>query len=116
MSNRHEFEYIGKPYKSNCLLEAVKAKLRNPKKVTIYFCPPRITENGNFQWCHFLWSDTLHSFDFSDDEASELPWYKTIWYEGKIRMFDGDFARHYAKYRRSTGKMIFLNVKKRKNQ
>lgn len=101
MENGKKFVYISKPYKSNCLLEALKEKLKYPKTTTIYFCPPRITENGNYQWCHFMWSNPFHSFDFSDDEETGLPWYKTFWYKGRIRMFDGDFARRYTKYRRS---------------
>lgn len=96
-----KFEYVSKPYQSNCLLEALKAKWKNPKLVTIYFCPPRITENGNFQWCHFMWSDSFHSFDFSDNDETELPWYKTFWYEGRVRMFDAEFAKRYSQYRKA---------------
>lgn len=51
------FIYITELYSSNCLFEAIKAKIKNPSSVTIYFCKPRITENGNFQWLHFMWAD-----------------------------------------------------------
>lgn len=96
---KDSFTYITEPYSSNCLLEAIRAKRRNPSQVTIYFCKPRITENGHFQWLHFMWSDQYYSYDFSDDKEGELPWYCTFWYKGRIRQFKKDFAKRYSDYR-----------------
>lgn len=94
-----DFSYITETYSSNCLFEAIKAKIKNPSNVTIYFCKPRITENGNFQWLHFEWTDQNFSFDFSDNGETELPWYRTFWYKGRIRQFNKDFAKRYSDYR-----------------
>lgn len=77
---KDSFSYITEAYTSNCLLEAIKAKIKNLSGVTLYFCKPRITENGNFQWPHIMWSDQNGSYDFSDDEETDLPWYRTFWY------------------------------------
>lgn len=100
MSNK-SFTYITETFTSNCMLEAIKAKIKNPSNVTIYFCKPRITENGNFQWLHFMWSDGVHDYDFSDDEATSLPWYKCFLFKGKIRQFNLGFAKRYQTYRNS---------------
>ncbi len=95
------FEFVIQAYKSNCLLEAIRAKSINPK-IKIYFCKPRITENKHFQMCHFMWSDCINSYDFSDDESCPLPWYKCFWFEGRIRKFGKDFAKKYSEYRNNT--------------
>lgn len=97
----NNFEIVSKPYYSNCLVEAIKAKIRSPN-VKIYFCKPRITENGNFQMLHFLWSDGTADYDFSDLHDCEMPWYKDFVYKGHIRKFKLGFAERYAKYRNST--------------
>ena len=80
--SKDSFSYITETYSSNCLFEAIKAKIKNPSNVTIYFCKPRITENGNFH-----------------DEETELPWYRTFWYKGRIRQFRKNFAKRYSDYR-----------------
>lgn len=94
-----KFQYITEEYYSNCFFEAIKAKLRNWKEVKIYFCKPRITPNGNFQMPHFMWEDTNNSFDFSDDEYGNLPWYKCFWFKGRIRRFKRGFALKYSRTR-----------------
>jgi len=90
--------FITPQYHSNCLIEAVKAKIRN-LRVKIYFCKPRITENGHFQMLHFMWSDGTADFDFSDDEPTRLPWYKCFWFKGAVRQFELGFAAKYSAYR-----------------
>lgn len=94
-----KFQYITFEFKSNCMIEALKAKIRNPKGTKVYFCKPRITENGNFQWCHFMWSDGKFDYDFSDDENTPLPWYGCFWFVGRIRRFRCGFAKRYSEYR-----------------
>ena len=96
---KDSFSYITEIYSSNCLFEAIKAKIKNPSNVTIYFCKQRITENGNFQWLHFMWSDQNYGYDFSNNEETELPWYRTFWYKGRIRQFNKSFVRRYSDYR-----------------
>ena len=51
-----QYEVISRDYISNCLIEAVRAKLRK-NQVKIYICRPRITENGHFQMFHCMWED-----------------------------------------------------------
>lgn len=99
-------DFITDWYHSNCFIEALKARLRNPK-VTIYFCKPRITENGHFQMMHFMWSDGIADYDFSDDEADGLPWYKCFWFKGAIRRFELGFAKKYSSYRNKRRVMSF---------
>ena len=92
------FQYITEAYISNCMIEAIKAKIRNPN-IRIYFCKPRITENGNFQMFHFMWSDGNYDYDFSDDDCGNFPWYKCFLFKGMIRRFPLGFAEKYTKYR-----------------
>ena len=92
------YEITTKAYYANCLIEALKAKLRNPQ-VRLYFCKPRITENGHFQMFHFMWSDGVADYDFSDLNAGEMPWYRCLVFKGVIRRFKLGFAREYANYR-----------------
>lgn len=84
-------------YYSNCLIEALKAKIHNPK-VKIYFCKPRIV-NGNFQTFHFMWSDSDADYDFSDMHRGEMKWYKYFIFRGSIRKFNKGFAKKYSRYR-----------------
>lgn len=98
MSRKDKFRYITGKYRSNCLIEAVKAKIKNPK-VKIYFCKPRITKGGKLL-PHFMWSDGKHDFDFSDsdDEDTSLRWYKCICFKGRIRQFEYGFAKRYSEW------------------
>jgi len=102
-----KYEYYSTLYWSNCLAEAVKAKLKDWKHVKIYFCKPRITENGHFQMMHFMWSDGIADYDFSDREANGLPWYKCFWFKGSIRRFELGFAKKYSEYRNKNGCVNF---------
>lgn len=92
------FEIVSKEYYSNCMIEALKAKIKDPK-VKIYFCKPRITENGHFQMFHFLWSDGKADYDFSDLKENGLPPYKNLFFKGAVRKFHVGFAERYTKYR-----------------
>lgn len=90
--------FISKEYHSNCLIEAIKAKIKD-KNVKIYFCRPRITENGHFQMCHCMWTDGIADYDFSDREECALKWYQCLWFKGAIRQFEYGFAKRYSEYR-----------------
>ena len=90
--------FITEWYHSNCFIEALKAKFHNPL-VKIYFCKPRITENKHFQMMHFMLSDGTADYDFSDNEADGLPWYRCFWFKGAIRQFELGFAKKYSDYR-----------------
>ena len=93
-----KFEVVSKEYRSNCMIEAIKAKLHN-HNVKIYFCKPRITENGNFQMFHFMWSDGKADYDFSDNGDEKLSWYRILLFNGNIRKFELGFAEKYSRYR-----------------
>lgn len=64
--------------KSNCLLEAVKAKIKNPKNVKIISIDKYISRGGR----HFLWIDT------EKQTVSHACWktekHNRIWYEAKV--------------------------------
>lgn len=95
---KQSYKIISKEYCSNCMIEALKAKIRNPN-VKIYFCKPRITENGHFQMFHFMWTDGKADYDFSDLEENGLPPYRNFLFKGVIRKFELGFAERYCKYR-----------------
>lgn len=92
------YEIISDEYRSNCLIEAAKAKILNPK-IKVYFCKPRIASNGKPQMFHFMWSDGAADYDFSDLQDCEMPWYKDFVFKGVVRKFDLGFAEKYTKYR-----------------
>ncbi len=95
---KQSYKIVSQQYYSNCMFEALKAKIRNPN-VKIYFCKPRITENGHFQMFHFVWTDGESDYDFSDLEENGLPPYRNLLFKGAIRKFDLGFAERYCKYR-----------------
>ena len=89
---------VSKEYYSNCMIEAVRAKLHNPA-VKIYFCKPRITENGHFQMFHFMWSDGQADYDFSNLEEQEPVSHGIFVFRGAVRKFNLGFAETYSTYR-----------------
>jgi len=99
MKNKNDFEYITPEFRSNCFIEAIKAKFQDWKSIELYFCKPRIAEDGRFQCMHLMWSDGVNDYDFSDKEDTELPWYKCFLFQGAIRKFELGFAERYARYR-----------------
>lgn len=93
-----KYKIISREYYPNCMIEALKAKINNPK-VKLYFCKPRITENSNFQMFHFMWSDSKADYDFSDLKDREMLWYKDFIFKGVLRKFPPGFAEKYSRYR-----------------
>lgn len=93
-----KYEIVSKEFYSNCMIEAAKRKIRNPG-IKIYFCRPRITENGNLQMFHFMWSDGKADYDFSSSKENDVPLYKNLLFKGAVRKFDLGFAEKYSKYR-----------------
>ncbi len=94
-----KYKIISSGYYSNCMIEALKAKFKDPGHIKIYFCKPRITENGNFQMFHFMWSDSKADYDFSDLNDGEMPWYKDFIFKGVLRKFPPGFAEEYSRCR-----------------
>lgn len=80
---------MAKTYYSNCLLEAIKAKLKHGKEIKIL----HVKSNDGLH--HFLWYDLKDNniYDFEQLETVRL-WSGLLWFKGKIRI------RPYAVYER----------------
>lgn len=99
---KSRWSYVSKVYYSNCLIEAVKAKIKNPKEVHIYCGKPFRNRYQIHEGYHFMWADKEGSYDFSDAWDVEDPGHQhPIWYRGQIRKFKPDFAKRYTKWRNS---------------
>lgn len=68
-----------KDFYSNCLLEAIKAKIKNPK-IKIMYLPAFLNE---VPCPHWMWLDEEGEHDFH--YKGYLPWYKWVWHKGCIR-------------------------------
>lgn len=80
---------VSEDYYSNCLIEAIKAKLKNPK-VKITYVSPFVNE----VFCpHFLWSDGKNDYDFGVEK--HLKWYEILLFKGHIRQRKLGFNERY---------------------
>ena len=72
---------MSKEYYSNCLFEAIKAKLKYRKEIKIL----HIKSNDGLH--HFLWHDLKDNniYDFQQLEMVSS-WLDLIWFKGKIRI------------------------------
>ena len=74
--------------KSNCLLEAIKAKMISPKNNKIYKRGSWL-EIFQCRWPHFYWyhkpHDKYYCFSAWKDDLSLM---KQLWYQGDIVEFD----------------------------
>lgn len=70
-----------KEYYSNCLLEALKAKLKYRKEIKIL----HVKSNDGLH--HFLWHDLKDNniYDFQQLEMVRH-WFDLIWFKGQIRI------------------------------
>lgn len=86
-----EFKIISKDYYSNCLIEAIKAKIKNPKiKITI--CMP--WENEVF--CpHILWSDGFYDYDFGNEGVGDQGILNWTLHKGHIRQRELGYNTKY---------------------
>ena len=79
---------------SNCLLEAVKHKLKDWKHVKITYIPPRYNE----VFCpHFLWSDGVNDYDFGVER--HIRWWEIFWFKGEIRKRKLGWNQRWKAYR-----------------
>ena len=79
---------------SNCMLEAIKAKLKDWKNVKITYIPPKYNEC----YCpHFLWSDGINDYDFGIERY--LKWYERFWFKGEIRKRKLGWNKKWKSYR-----------------
>ena len=84
---------------SNCLIEALKAKIRHPFKVKITFIPK--SEKGS---CHFMWSDGEADYDFGVER--NIKWYEAWWFKGEIRKYSLGFNKKYKEQMRKRYKKV----------
>lgn len=77
-----------KMFYSNCLIEALKAKIKNPSKVSITYVPK--SEKGS---CHFMWTDGEHDYDFSVERP--IKWYEALLFKGEIKQRALGFNEKY---------------------
>lgn len=63
---------------SNCLIEAIKAKIRNPKNVKVHFIRPCLN-NGHI---HFYWIEDDGVYQYGHKQPIKNP----ILFEGKVRL------------------------------
>lgn len=85
---------MDKEFYSNCLFEAIKAKICNPK-IRIMYYPAFLNE---VRCPHFIWSDGKKEYDFH--YKGRLPWYKWLWHKGHISTY------HLGTYKRIMSMMI----------
>ena len=78
--------YISESFYSNCLIEAIKAKIRHPIKIKIKYIPARLNE----VFCpHLMWHDGEYTYDFW--ACGHLKPYQILWHKGKIRKSEYDY-------------------------
>lgn len=65
---------------SNCLFEAVKAKVRDPKSIRIHYIPAKF--NIGYFFPHFWWEDGENAYDF---KATGKTKFQVILFKGKPR-------------------------------
>lgn len=93
---------------SNCLIEAVKAKIKDPCHVKIYVCWPIYNEAP----CpHVMWSDGKADYDFGTPDFLSL-WKAWTIHKGYIRKRPLGYAQHYIDVRRRAYKRTHSRVKR----
>ena len=75
---------------SNCLIEAIKAKIKNPTNIKIMFVKPH----------HFMWYEKSSDkvYDFYQRDTFQH-WYQMVWHRGYI------YCWKYEAYRRWKGNL-----------
>lgn len=91
-------EQISKTFYSNCLIEALKAKIRDPKNVKILFVSKRFTMSGRF---HYFWKKDNLVYDFKCESNVKHFWQMFL-FKGYIR------ANDFSNYER----MIYWKLEK----
>lgn len=82
-----------KEYYSNCLIEALKAKLSNPEVKIVYIA----SKYNISHFPHILWSDSKHDYDFGTSEKLTL--HNILWHKGSIRQRNLGFAEMWKQKR-----------------
>jgi len=90
INNSEEIKDIVDPvYSSNCLLKAIKEKIKKPKSVKIH-------KKGSWfeificKWPHFYWVETQGEMNYKYHfraKVFNLPFLKQIWFKGRVEIF-----------------------------
>lgn len=89
-------------YYSNCLIEALKAKIRHPLKIKLRYLPAHLNE----VFCpHIMWQDEEYTYDFY--ASGHLSPLEIFWHQGRIRKSEYDYydkclktLKEYHKYKK----------------
>lgn len=81
-------ENIKGPFYSNCLIEALKQKIKHPFKVKI-----TMVKRSEANCPHFLWSDGVNDYDFGVER--QITGFHYLWFEGYIRKRGLGFNERY---------------------
>lgn len=69
---------------SNCLFEALKAKIKDPKNVYIFRVPKRFGGGAT----HFMWYDGKKYYHSVMTNKTNIKWYKKLWHTQVIKSID----------------------------
>ena len=87
-----KFEIISRDFYSNCLIEAIKAKLRDWQHIKITCVSPF----DNEVFCpHLLWSDGKYDYDFGNEEKGDQGILNWTLHKGHIRKRGLGFNQRY---------------------
>lgn len=70
---------------SNCLLEAIKAKIKYKNEIKLIFIPPQHSEKADI-FPHWLWLDTKDGNIYDFHRSEKIKWYQMLWWRGYIRI------------------------------
>lgn len=105
---------------SNCLFEAIKAKIKDPKHVHIHYLPRKInpTHHIHFYWYTYMPKNPIINYIIEDFVHSKKDIHQNIWFDGNIRQEDvkiwENFLRKILKEKGYTKQQI-KNFEKKKN-
>lgn len=89
-------ERISKDFYSNCFIEAIRAKIKDPRHVKIFICWSKYNEAP----CpHIMWSDGKADYDFGTSDYIPIFFAWTI-HRGHIRKRRLGSAQRYIQYRK----------------
>lgn len=100
-------------YYSNCWIEAIKAKLKNPS-IKLYVCNPYKGLSGDIRSGHVMWEDENYSYDFSDENWDDFgKFWQYFWYRGCIRQWPKNFAKEFSEKRNRMAKKSWKRWRKK---
>lgn len=67
--------------RSNCLLEAIKAKIKDPKRISIHMIPLKL----NYNRLHFYWTDSENFYHYISSNPRNV-----LWFEGVYKVYDSE--------------------------